>query len=793
MSNSLKISAVALAVLGTIAATGASAQEFSSGSHDDVKLENQSGNAAAVIKGDVTFNGASIKNNENSANYNGAGVFVESGSLTVKNGTFEGNNSSTAASSGGAITSTSNSAVKINLEGDNKFVRNYAAYSGGAIFNGAKTSVAPAEKSVLTIEGTALFQENSAQNGGAVSNKGVANLNGETTFTKNTASGNAGAFENSETGEAVFGGKAVFSENGAKYDGGAVFNIGSLTFNGGARFEGNTAGRNGGAIYNAAKGKDNAANKVVFSNGDYVFSGNTAAGEANDIYNIGGKIEVSNAGSVVLNGGIISKDYVDASNAENNSESLLLVSGEHSNISLNGASDVERMKLENQAVAMIGADTTIGSLTGDSTTLMSVDEGAKLTVTGDSSVGTIVLGSTNSTASLEIGSNFHASELQVDGDSKLYVANDKSEIKFDRVSETMGGKFSIQGSSAVNDAHNGDLSALAGQITVVDGSLANSTIGYEEGTVVGAVTGTINEKGEVVAVKEEVNKNNASVLNKLDKSQKVLVSVVNNDLRKRLGDVRSGGSGVWARISGAEVSGDNSFESDVKLVQIGADTTVEGTNMRVGGAFSYGKADSDDKFGSADFNAYSLAGYGVWMNDAGQFVDVVARYTNFDTDLVDRGQKASLSNNALSLSGEFGWRFDLSKSVFVEPSVELAYTHIDGDSYALGTTKYNYGSVNSLQGRAGFMAGLKCPNDFGNVYVRAALVHEFDGDAEMKASAAGTSRIVKSEGKDTWVEYAVGASFNVAKTSQVYVDLERTSGSVIDEDWRANVGVRYNF
>ena len=104
MSNSLKISAVALAVLGTIAATGASAQEFSSGSHDDVKLENQSGNAAAVIKGDVTFNGASIKNNENSANYNGAGVFVESGSLTVKNGTFEGNNSSTAASSGGAIT-----------------------------------------------------------------------------------------------------------------------------------------------------------------------------------------------------------------------------------------------------------------------------------------------------------------------------------------------------------------------------------------------------------------------------------------------------------------------------------------------------------------------------------------------------------------------------------------------------------------------------------------------------------------------------------------------------------------
>ena len=42
-----------------------------------------------------------------------------------------------------------------------------------------------------------------------------------------------------------------------------------------------------------------------------------------------------------------------------------------------------------------------------------------------------------------------------------------------------------------------------------------------------------------------------------------------------------------------------------------------------------------------------------------------------------------------------------------------------------------------------------------------------------------------------WVEYAVGANFNLTDNAYTYVDLERTSGGEVTENWRWNVGFRY--
>ena len=38
---------------------------------------------------------------------------------------------------------------------------------------------------------------------------------------------------------------------------------------------------------------------------------------------------------------------------------------------------------------------------------------------------------------------------------------------------------------------------------------------------------------------------------------------------------------------------------------------------------------------------------------------------------------------------------------------------------------YEFDSFDSLMGRVGFAAGFKCPSNFGDVYVRASVVHEF--------------------------------------------------------------------
>ena len=75
------------------------------------------------------------------------------------------------------------------------------------------------------------------------------------------------------------------------------------------------------------------------------------------------------------------------------------------------------------------------------------------------------------------------------------------------------------------------------------------------------------------------------------------------------------------------------------------------------------------------------------------------------------------------------------------------------------------------------------------VYLRASAVHEFLGDAAVH----GGTYTLETDGDDTWIEFGVGANFNLNKNLYGYVDLERTEGADLDEDWRANVGVRYSF
>ena len=268
--------------------------------------------------------------------------------------------------------------------------------------------------------------------------------------------------------------------------------------------------------------------------------------------------------------------------------------------------------------------------------------------------------------------------------------------------------------------------------------------------------------------------------------------ILMNDVRKRLGDIRSaeGSSGAWARYDGGRLSGSNGLENDFHTIQVGVDTQPTADPVRFGVALSYTTSDSDYARGSADMDAYSLAGYGLWLGDNGQFVDVVARLASAKTDMtVDGNKKGSMDNVALSLSGEFGWHFDVANNFFVEPQVEATYTYVDADQLTLSDgSNYEYDAVDSFLGRAGVAFGMKCPNNKGNVYARVSAVHEFLGD---KAVTGGNGTAYKLDGKDTWVEYGLGANFNVTPNTYLWADVERTSGGALDEDYRATLGVRY--
>lgn len=349
-----------------------------------------------------------------------------------------------------------------------------------------------------------------------------------------------------------------------------------------------------------------------------------------------------------------------------------------------------------------------------------------------------------------------------------------------------------------NDALGGDVKALLeNHIKIGDGSaaeqLGNAAVEMAEGEAVGKVTGQIVDgKLDENSVVEHVNQKSLDVTNLLGMMPRFVTRVEMNDLRKRMGDLRTmqGQSGVWARYDGGKLSGQG-LDHKFNKIQVGADTMPTDNGIRYGVALSYTLGDVDGSAATADTDTYSLAGYAVWLGEQGQFADVIARVAKVGTDLDTAAYSADLDQLALSLSGEFGWRFDLAKSLYIEPSIEATYTYIEDESFTGTSAHFEIDSTDSFMTRAGAALGWKLPDDRGDIYVRGGVVHEFLGDSELSVNHG--FRTVELDGQDTWFEYAIGGTYKVGNNAYVYLDIERSAGGDIDVDWRANIGARYAF
>lgn len=331
--------------------------------------------------------------------------------------------------------------------------------------------------------------------------------------------------------------------------------------------------------------------------------------------------------------------------------------------------------------------------------------------------------------------------------------------------------------------------ALMGNISTENGDLA-LTGNVAEGLVNGALN--IGADGSVSMGKNHVMESALEIASITSLS---LDRILNNDVRKRMGDLRSvsGETGVWMRWDGGRLKGDSGLTNDFNTVQVGMDTLTGWDNVRVGLAASFTYGDGDHKRGSSEMEGVAVAGYGVWMADNGMFADVIARLANFDTDVKLAGEEGTINSMVASLSGEFGWRFNLYDRLYVEPQLELAYTYVDGDKFSLGSARYDVDDTDSLIGRAGVSAGWKLPGDRGDIYARASVVQQFLGDAEISGRNNGMMNVYKIDGDDTWFEYGVGTNLLLSDSISMWADIERTEGAEIDEEWRGTVGLRYSF
>ena len=316
----------------------------------------------------------------------------------------------------------------------------------------------------------------------------------------------------------------------------------------------------------------------------------------------------------------------------------------------------------------------------------------------------------------------------------------------------------------------------------------------EEGDIKGQITRFVDAEGNVEEVHQESN-SKLSTLSSVTALSTIQWRAEMNDLTKRMGELRDSpdGIGTWVRLYGSEQEyGEQSVTQKSATVQVGADYAVG--DWVVGGAFSYTDGTTDYDGGSGDTQAYGFAVYGTWMAENGMFVDLIGKYSRLESDFDIRNMSGEAKNNAFSMSAEFGWRFDLTNLVYVEPQAELTYGRIMGDDFRTSNdVKVAQDDYDSLIGRVGLRAGLKFPEKKGSIYARLSGVYDFQGESEASYSKDGLTETYRNDLGGGWMEYAVGANFNLTDRTYTYVDLEKTTGGEVTEKWRWNVGVRHVF
>jgi len=397
-----------------------------------------------------------------------------------------------------------------------------------------------------------------------------------------------------------------------------------------------------------------------------------------------------------------------------------------------------------------------------------VNNEAKLTIDGSATLGSSITGENGEVELSGADVTVTSADAKIEG---VVTTNDNT---------------AITATGEVNDALGGDASALLTQLNIEEG-----TVTMAEGLLMGEASATADANGVTVSAA----KPSTTVETTLDLASAMPLAInriLMNDIRKRMGDLRTNPSeyGAWARYEGGKIKGEG-LTNNFSTIQVGADKAI-GDSFRLGAAFSYTYSDIDQANGGSEGDAFIFSGYGLWMGQNGMFADVIARVGHNDTDMTVQNFKTSTDAMTYSLSGEFGWRFDLPMSFYVEPQAELTYTYVDGDKFSLSSVNFDVEETHSLIGRVGLLAGWKfC--DRGDAYVRASVLQEFDGDAKVTGSLGRTTVVDETDGKDTWFEYGIGANFKLTDKAYIWADVERTEGAIMDEEWRGTVGFRYSF
>lgn len=374
-----------------------------------------------------------------------------------------------------------------------------------------------------------------------------------------------------------------------------------------------------------------------------------------------------------------------------------------------------------------------------------------------------------------------------------------SSAKADQINIThnSGEGLNVILSQEAADQLNGNAQAMASVLNIGQ-SDSPYTITARENTLIGNSTLILNPDGTIASYTEQKNTVTDS-LQKIGAMNFLTFRAQINDVSKRMGDLRSmpQSDGMWARA----VAGQSEYKSihnTYQTLQIGGDKRIG--NFYVGGTASYTDGDGKLDNGSTDDKNWSFGLYGGWIADDGQYIDIIIKRHKLDTDFDLHTQSGTGVNGryhtwGTSASVEYGWRLGIADTdYYIEPQAELMIGHLNGVSHTTNVgTNIKQEGIDTAVGRVGIAAGWISPEKTGSAYLKASVLHDWEGDAKTRVSNKKAMRSYTEDMGGTWGEFALGGTWNINKNLAAYGEVETTAGNPVRTTYQISGGIRYSF
>ena len=321
----------------------------------------------------------------------------------------------------------------------------------------------------------------------------------------------------------------------------------------------------------------------------------------------------------------------------------------------------------------------------------------------------------------------------------------------------------------------------------------------------GAYTYQAQQEGNTVVMQQMELTDYANMALSIPSANTNIWNLEQDTVGTRLTNSRHGladNGGAWVSYFGGSFDGDNgtiNYDQDVNGIMVGVDTKSDGNNAKwiVGAAAGFAKGDMSDRTGQVDQDSQSAYIYSSARFANNVFVDGSLSYSHFNNDLsanMSNGQyvDGNTSADAWGFGLKLGYDWKLGDAGYVTPYGSVSGLFQSGDDYQLSNDmKVDGQSYDSMRYELGVDAGYTFTYSEDQAltpYFKLAYVYD---DANNDADVNGDSIDNGVEGSA--VRVGLGTQFSFTKNFSAYTDANYLGGGDVDQDWSANVGVKYTW